>query len=201
MFKIPVYLNMPETPVEKPTGSGSGTTPPILEPVVPPETPQEPEQQLPPSDPTSATITSSVYTVGRDTVITGVTEQTSVSSLLSKLKVSTGTMKVTDPNGTPKDPTAAVATGDRVCIYTEEGYAAAAYIIVIYGDIDGNGSIGLIDLLQLQKHLLNVSKLSNEWLRAADVDRDGRITVLDLLNVQKHLLGYAAIQQSISSAS
>ncbi|HHW30002.1 MAG TPA: mannosyl-glycoprotein endo-beta-N-acetylglucosamidase, partial [Syntrophomonadaceae bacterium] len=89
-----------------------------------------------------------------------------------------------------------LATGDKLQLrYKDSGSIYNTYNIVIYGDVNGDGDITIIDLLRVQKHLLNTSKLSGAFLTAADVSKDGAVTILDLLRVQKHLLGTAYIQQ------
>ena len=69
------------------------------------------------------------------------------------------------------------------------------YTLVLYGDVNGDGKISLVDLLRVQKHLLNTSRLSGAYKTAADVSKDGSLTILDLLRVQKHLLGTTKIKQ------
>ncbi len=61
----------------------------------------------------------------------------------------------------------------------------ATYIL---GDTDGNGTINIVDLANIQKHLLKVKTLTGAQLTAADTNKDGKINIIDLANVQKHLL-------------
>lgn len=69
------------------------------------------------------------------------------------------------------------------------------YTVVILGDTNGDGSITILDLLRIQKQLLNSITLSDSEFKASDVNKDGSITILDLLLVQKHLLGSKEIVQ------
>lgn len=86
-----------------------------------------------------------------------------------------------------------VQTGDIITIVSgEDKWTKTA---VIYGDVNGDSSIGVLDLLKVQKHILGSSMLSGATKEAADVNKDGNITVLDLLKVQKHILGDSAISQ------
>ena len=79
-----------------------------------------------------------------------------------------------------------------MCIRDRDKWTKTA---VIYGDVNGDSSIGVLDLLKVQKHILGSSMLSGAAKEAADVNKDGNITVLDLLKVQKHILGDSAISQ------
>ena len=56
------------------------------------------------------------------------------------------------------------------------------------GDTNLDGKITILDLGNIQKHLLKKLTLSGTNLLAADTNGDGKITILDLGNVQKHLL-------------
>lgn len=68
------------------------------------------------------------------------------------------------------------------------------YSIVVKGDASGDGKISSLDLLKIQKHLLGVSKITdNNVLSSADVSGDGKISSIDLLKIQKHLLNVSKI--------
>lgn len=72
---------------------------------------------------------------------------------------------------------------------------ANTYIVIKYGDVNGDGVINSADLLKIQKHLLEVNKITEEnILKAADVNKDGVINSGDLLKIQKYLLKVADIE-------
>jgi len=140
------------------------------------------------------TITSSKYTI-KNSNITGLSTNLNVSTFLSNISVQNGTVQLVSYDGKAKT-SGVLATGDKLQLrYKDSGSIYNTYNIVIYGDVNGDGDITIIDLLRVQKHLLNTSKLSGAFLTAADVSKDGAVTILDLLRVQKHLLGTAYIQQ------
>ena len=70
-----------------------------------------------------------------------------------------------------------------------------SYRAVIYGDINGDGRINTLDLLIVQKQILNLRSLSTFEYIAADVSRDRVVNTLDLLKVQKDILDIAKIYQ------
>ncbi len=78
-------------------------------------------------------------------------------------------------------------TGDKVKITYEE--ESQQYEIILYGDTSGDGKIDLIDLLKIQKHILDSAKLKDSYLKAADTNQDDKVDLLDLLRIQKHILG------------
>ncbi|MBR4073652.1 MAG: hypothetical protein IKK24_06890, partial [Clostridia bacterium] len=59
----------------------------------------------------------------------------------------------------------------------------------ILGDTNGDKKVSIIDLANVQKHLLKKITLTGNNLSGADTNKDGKITIIDLANVQKHLLG------------
>ena len=69
------------------------------------------------------------------------------------------------------------------------------YEIAVYGDISGDGSVSIKDLLLVQKYLLGSQNLTESNKEAADVSHDGKVTIKDLLLVQKYLLGTGSITQ------
>ncbi len=75
-------------------------------------------------------------------------------------------------------------TGYIIQIVTISG-DTKEFTISIMGDTSGDGVITILDLLKVQKHILNSSKLSGAYLKAADTNGDGIVTILDLLRIQK----------------
>ena len=91
-----------------------------------------------------------------------------------------------------------VGTGSKVQIYTntDSQNMIAEYEIVIYGDIDGNGKINSVDLLKLQRHILEIEELDFLFQKAGNINKNGKKpTSLDLLLIQRHILGLKQIVQ------
>ncbi len=86
-----------------------------------------------------------------------------------------------------------LGTNDKVTICNNG--ECKDYLIVVYGDTNGDGSISILDLLKVQKNILNTSKLNGAYLTAADTNKDGVVNILDLLKVQKQILGSSSIEQ------
>ncbi|MDD3242241.1 MAG: N-acetylmuramoyl-L-alanine amidase [Eubacteriales bacterium] len=137
-------------------------------------------------------VTSSVYRVSSQGV-SGVPLGTDAAALLGNLSSQDYELRLTDAAGQPKAQ-GGVVTGDVLCAYAQEELKGQ-FPIVLYGDINGDGQIALLDLLMLQKHLLGTAALNGAYLRAADVNHDSRAALLDLLVIQKYLLGTGTITQ------
>lgn len=136
------------------------------------------------------TLTSANYVIGE--YITGVNPGTTVTDFISGFACEGGTVKVLNAAGAEK--TGNVGTGDRLAVYVN-GALVGLKDIVIYGDISGDGAVTIVDLVRLNRHTLNISKLSGSALAAADVNRNGSVNIQDLVMVNRHTLGIATISQ------
>jgi hypothetical protein len=74
-------------------------------------------------------------------------------------------------------------------IEISDGNEAKTFTLSIIGDVSGDGKITILDLLQVQKHIKGVKKLSGASLLAGDTSLDNKVTILDLLKIQKHIKG------------
>ena len=88
-----------------------------------------------------------------------------------------------------------VGTGSKIII-KENGILLKEFTIIIYGDINGDGKINSIDLLILQRHILEIEKLEQLYTKAGNINKNGKNpTSLDLLLIQRHILGLKIIEQ------
>ena len=123
-----------------------------------------------------------------------VTLGTNISTIITNLtkKYNTTSVNIKDKNNNAKTE-GTIVTGDKITI--SNGKEDLSYEVVIFGDIDGNGTINVVDLLSVQKNILGYTKLTNSYLKAADVNKDNKINVVDLLMIQKHILNVTNISQ------
>ena len=91
-----------------------------------------------------------------------------------------------------------VGTGSKVQVYTNTDVQTLVteYEIIIYGDVDGNGKINSVDLLKLQRHILEIEELDFLSQKAGNINKNGKKpTSVDLLLIQRHILGLKQIVQ------
>lgn len=131
--------------------------------------------------------------VNDGTYISNLTLTTKVSDFTNKILETSNTAKVEIKTGNNIKNNGYLYTGDTVTITS--GTDIKTYSIVIYGDVNGDGTINALDLLKVQKHILKTSSLTGAYQKSADVNKDGTINALDLLRVQKHILGDTFISQ------
>ena len=63
---------------------------------------------------------------------------------------------------------------------------------VLYGDTNGDGSVTMLDVLRLAKHVAGMISLTGDQLAAADVNHDNSVTMLDTLRLAKYVAGIIA---------
>ena len=125
--------------------------------------------------------------------IYGININTSSSSLLNNIKsISDGiNAKIIDKNGNNKN--GVFVTGDALDI--KIGNDEKKYYTVIYGDVNGDGSIDKLDYLAILREYYGYTKYNGAYKEAADVNRDGKVDKLDYLAVLRDYYGYAKINQ------
>ena len=60
---------------------------------------------------------------------------------------------------------------------------------VLYGDVNGDGSVSASDALQVLKHVVGKLVLTDQEFVAADVSGNGAIEAVDALNILKYVVG------------
>lgn len=63
------------------------------------------------------------------------------------------------------------------------------YVLIVMGDLNGDGEIKLTDLSMIRKHYLALETLTDEYEKAADVDNNGNISLNDISLIRKMILG------------
>ena len=140
---------------------------------------------------TNAGLTSTVYSVG--TYITGIQPGTDTTALLAGLS-SSNTVKILDASGNEKSGN--VVTGDSVAVYDTSGNMIASTKVVIYGDVNGDGRISILDMICMNRYITGKSSLNGVYLEAADANRKGDgATILDMIAMNNHIIGRKNINQ------
>lgn len=128
-----------------------------------------------------------------DNIITKLKNNTSSDVLQTSLtKNGAKNVIIKDKNGKVISGNNIIGTGSTVTI--ETALETKTFEISVNGDTSGDGIITILDLLQVQKHIKNSSKLSGSALISADTSADGDVTILDLLQVQRHIKGASLLR-------
>lgn len=78
----------------------------------------------------------------------------------------------------------------RLTVSTENSPVA----VVKKGDTNGDGKVTLMDLANVQRHMLRLISLTGNNFVGADTNSDGKISLIDLANIQRHLLRIINLQ-------
>lgn len=89
-----------------------------------------------------------------------------------------------------------IGTGSKLIIRNQDNQVIYQYKFILYGDVNGDGNINSLDVLVLQKHILEIRILKDEFLKAGNISRNGNLpSSLDVLKLQKHILEIKPIEQ------
>ena len=80
-----------------------------------------------------------------------------------------------------------ITTGTKVVI--TNGAEEKEYVLVVKGDVNGDGESNFNDMLQMNKHRLQKKQLSGAYLRAGELDGQEGVTFSDMLKLNKYRLG------------
>lgn len=88
-----------------------------------------------------------------------------------------------------------VGTGSKIQV-KENGDLLREYKVILYGDVNGDGRINSIDLLVLQRHILEIESVEEIYKKASIINKSAnKPTSVDLLLIQRHILGLQIIKQ------
>ena len=88
-----------------------------------------------------------------------------------------------------------IGTGSKIKIYKNNN-VLREYKIILYGDVTGDGKINSVDLLVLQRHILEIKKFDGLFLKAGNINKNGKNpSSVDLLLIQRHILNLKIIEQ------
>ena len=104
-----------------------------------------------------------------------------------------GTAIVTLGDGSSKEGTDILKTGDKVIVYNTSDENQGVYVVCVKGDINGDGLIGSSDCIKTRNHMLEKDTLTGVAAAAADVNSDGNISSGDVIKIRNHMLGKALI--------
>ena len=149
------------------------------------------------SDVVTGSIQSTVYSISGST-ITGLDPSkklNTVSTLSSKVSVPTGaSLTVVSPTGKTLSTSAPIGTGSKVNIVAN-GQTLASYTAIVYGDVNGDGSINITDVATLFKYVRNKQTLGAPSQVAADTDRNTKVNITDVATAFSHVRNKLTINQ------
>ncbi len=124
-----------------------------------------------------------------------VEKQNTVKNIKEKVKTDYE-VEIKNAKGEILDAEDLVGTGAMLNIIDDTGEVLVSYNFILYGDVNGDGKINSIDLLVLQRHILELEKLEGVFYKAGNINKNGKKpSSLDCLLIQRHILGITQIIQ------
>lgn len=93
------------------------------------------------------------------------TQKLKVEDIKEKIQT-TYNIKIYDNKGNELTEGQIAGTGSKIRIVDENNVTKMEYYIIIYGDVNGDGKINSLDLLVLQRHILEIERLNGLFLKA-----------------------------------
>lgn len=122
------------------------------------------------------------------------TKKLSVSDIKEKITTKFD-IEIYNSRGKKLEENETIGTGSKIR-FLENGKVKMEYKIVIYGDLNGDGKINSIDLLVLQRHILEIEQLQGSFLLAGNINKNGKNpSSIDSLLIQRHILELKLIEQ------
>ena len=118
------------------------------------------------------------------------TKKLSVSDIKEKITTKFD-IEIYNSRGKKLEENEIIGTGSKIR-FLENGKVKMEYKVVIYGDVNGDGKINSIDLLVLQRHILEIEQLQGPFLLAGNGKNPSSI---DSLLIQRHILELKLIEQ------
>lgn len=92
-------------------------------------------------------------------------EKLKVEDIKQKIQTSYN-IKIYDHKGNELTDGQMIGTGSKIRIVDDNDVIKMEYYIIIYGDVNGDGKINSLDLLVLQRHILEIERLNGLFLKA-----------------------------------
>ena len=177
-FKIPIYQNLP-----------SETSLYLSQNVVPSNNPTETKTNS--TNQNNSVISNLGYNT-TSTTVSGVSEGTKASNIIDNAKNTNSdvSVQIKDKNG--NNVSESISTGNTITI--TKNNQTSIYILVVSGDINGDGKISLADLALVKSNLLGRNNFDDTNKQAADINKDGKVSLADLALIKSHLLGINKIR-------
>lgn len=122
-------------------------------------------------------------------------KSTTVGDVKSKINTSYN-IKFENANGQVIGDNEIIGTGYRLKFLSSSNQVLATYKFILYGDVNGDAKINSLDLLVLQRHILEIETLNDVFYYAGNIAKNGRKpSSLDLLKIQRHILEMQFIEQ------
>ncbi len=130
----------------------------------------------------------SVGSVVDSNILTGIKINTTVETLTNTIKSKDANVIVSVVGKDDKIKTGPVLTGDKLTV--KSGAESKTVTIAIKGDVDGNGSLNILDAREILLDINGHKKLQGAFLHSAELTNDVSLNILDARQILLHINGH-----------
>ena len=94
-----------------------------------------------------------------------------------------------------------IGTGSTVTVTDLDGNVIGEYVILIYGDVNGDGTITARDINDIENQIMSVSSLTAAGILAANINGDRMVTAADGKLIENVISGSGVLNQSTGRVS
>ena len=127
-------------------------------------------------------------------ILTGIQPGTTVQQITETVSAPGSETQIFRADGTRLGAGDLIGTGCLVRVVAL-GTTISDDIVVIIGDVSGDGRINAADLTMISRSVMGIFTLTNYPHQGADINRDNRINAVDLTLVKRNILGIYSIAQ------
>jgi len=98
-----------------------------------------------------------------------------------------------DINGKELTNDSLMGTGTTLKIYDSSNNEVASYIIIVKGDVDGDGKISAADYVKIKNYIMGTASLSDIQKLGADANLDSNVSAADYVTIKNHIMGISSI--------
>ena len=122
-----------------------------------------------------------------DGVLVDTAEGQTVGDYKANFSDEYGEIVVVDQNGAAMADDAIIGTGCEVQ-FIVGGEVADSAVVLVNGDVDGNGYANIVDLTAIKSGVLGKTDLEGVYFTAADYNGDGAVNIFDLVSLKLAIL-------------
>ena len=138
------------------------------------------------SDMNSIDVSSEDYRLGTN-VIDGFTLGETIGTITAKITLTAGVLTAYNADGTTASSADTIKTGMEMRV-TYKGGFVKKYTAIVYGDVDGSGTVSISSLVIIKKHIVKSAELQGVYLLASDTNADNIVNSYDISALKKELL-------------
>ena len=139
------------------------------------------------------------YTIISGNRVIGVAIGTKTDAFITNMGLGAGmSASLANADGTAKENGSVMKNGDTVKITDAEGRIVFHGVVLLFGDVNGDGYLRMSDIIKVRNHIIGTSVLSDINLAAADCNHDSYIRMSDIIKIRNEILGTGTIVQTVN---